>query len=190
MSSRISILGLAAIAMLLGTLGRSATMVAKEGSDRVMTFHKDVEPILQKNCQTCHRPGQIAPMPFLTYQQVRPWAKAIKEKVVTRTMPPWFADPKYGPYLNDRSLKSQEIEAIVKWVDSGAEEGDPRDATTPVEWPSDWFINPDIIVEGPTTPVPAAVKNNVMEWMTVVMPTGFTKDTWVTSVQIKPEFPD
>ena len=108
MSSRISILGLAAIAMLLGTLGRSATVVAKEGSDRVVTFYKDVVPILQKNCQTCHRPGQIAPMSLLTYKEARPWAKAMKAAVVSRKMPPWFADPRYGHFNNDRSLRSEE----------------------------------------------------------------------------------
>src|SRR5207247_8672517 len=91
MSSRISILGLAAIAMLLGTLGRSATAVAKEESDRVVTFYKDVVPVLQKNCQTCHRPGQIAPMSLLTYKEARPWAKAMKAAVIARKMPPWFA---------------------------------------------------------------------------------------------------
>jgi len=74
-------------------------------ADASVTFHKDVEPILQRNCQTCHRPGQVAPMSFLTYQNVRPWAKAMKAAVVARKMPPWFADPQHGPYLNDRSLK-------------------------------------------------------------------------------------
>src|SRR5216110_3977469 len=112
MSSRMSILGLAAIAMLLGTLGRSATMVAKEGSDRVMTFYKDVVPILQKNCQTCHRPGQIAPMSLLTYKEARPWAKAIKLRVVAREMPPWFADPQHGSFANDRSLEQTDIDTI------------------------------------------------------------------------------
>src|SRR5438094_349722 len=120
MSSRISILGLAAIAMLLGTLGRSATVVAKEGSDRVVTFYKDVVPILQKNCQTCHRPGQIAPMSLLTYKEARPWAKAMKAAVVSRKMPPWFADPRYGHFNNDRSLKSADIETLVSWVDAAA----------------------------------------------------------------------
>ena len=137
MSSRISILGLAAIAMLLGTLGRSATMVAKEGSDRVMTFYKDVVPILQKNCQTCHRPGQIAPMSLLTYKEARPWAKAMKAAVVSRKMPPWFADPRYGHFNNDRSLQPAAIETIVSWVDQGAAEGDAKDAPPPVEWPDD-----------------------------------------------------
>src|SRR5580658_1501747 len=70
-----------------------------------VTFHKDVLPILQKNCQSCHRPGQIAPMSFLEFESVRPWAKAIKTAVINRKMPPWFADPKYGHFSNDRTLK-------------------------------------------------------------------------------------
>ena len=154
-----------------------------------MTFHKDVEPILQRNCQSCHRPGQVAPMSFLTYQNVRPWAKAMKAAVALRKMPPWFADAKYGPYLNDRSLKQTEIDAIAKWADQGAPEGDLKDAPPPVQWPEDWLIKPDLVVDGPVTDVPASPKNNVVEWITVIMPTGFAKDTWVTSVQIKPEFP-
>ena len=128
-------------------------------------------------------------MSFLTYPDVRPWAKAMKAAVITRKMPPWFADPQYGPYVNDHSLKQSEIDSIAKWVDSGALEGAVKDAPPAIQWPTDWMIKPDVIVDGPTTNVPASVKNNVMEWMTVVMPTGFTKDTWVSSVQIKPEFP-
>jgi len=158
-------------------------------ADGPVTFHKDVEPILQRNCQTCHRPGQVAPMSFLTYQNVRPWAKAMKAAVAARKMPPWFADPQHGPYLNDRSLKQNEIDTIGKWADAGAPEGDAKDAPAAVEWPDGWAIKPDIIVDGPVTDVPASPKNNVVEWSTVIMPTGFTKDTWVTSVQIKPEFP-
>jgi len=104
-------------------------------------------------------------------------------------MPPWFADPAYGPYLNDRSLSAKEIDTINRWVDAGAPEGSASDAPPPVQWPEGWLIKPDIVVDGPTTDVPASTKNNVVEWMTVIMPTGFTKDTWVTSVQIRPEFP-
>ena len=152
-----------------------------------VTFNKDVLPILQKNCQSCHRPGQIAPMSFLTYQSTRPWAKAMKAAVATRKMPPWFADPKYGHFLNDRSLKQSDIETIAKWVDGGAPEGNPKDAPPAVQWPEGWQVQPDVIVEGPTTDVPASPKNNVVEWMSVTVPTGFTKDTWITSVQIKPE---
>src|SRR5438445_3585211 len=93
-------------------------------ADGPVTFHKDVEPILQRNCQTCHRPGQIAPMSFLTYLSARPWAKAMKAATVSRKMPPWFADPNHGHFLNDRSLRASEIETIAKWADSGAPEGE------------------------------------------------------------------
>src|SRR5213593_1891311 len=93
-----------------------------------VTFNKDVLPVLQRNCQSCHRPGNIAPMSFLTYEATRPWAKAMKAAVVTRKMPPWFADPQYGPFSNDRSLKRDEIDTIVKWADNGAPQGDAKDA--------------------------------------------------------------
>src|ERR1700692_1374653 len=94
-----------------------------------VSFHKDIEPILQRNCQSCHRPGQIAPMSFLTYQSVRPWAKAMKAATLSRKMPPWFADPQHGPYLNDRSLKQNEIDTIAQGADAGAPEGDAKDAS-------------------------------------------------------------
>ena len=162
---------------------------ALHGENSPVTFNKDVLPILQRHCQACHRPGQVAPMSFLNYQSARPWAKAMKAAVATKTMPPWSADSRYGPYLNDRSLKQSDVEIIVKWADNGAMEGDPKDAPRSIQWPDGWAIQPDIVLDGPTTDVPAKPKNNVIEWTTVVMPTGFTKDTWVTSVQIKPEYP-
>src|SRR6202049_1004900 len=85
-------------------------------SPESITFNKDVLPILQKNCQGCHRPGQIAPMSLLSYQSTRPWAKAMKAAVASRKMPPWFADPKYGHFANDRALKQSEIDTIVAWA--------------------------------------------------------------------------
>src|SRR5246127_2831635 len=118
----------------VGLIIASAAMAAEVSAPSTVTFSKDVLPVLQKNCQTCHRPGQIAPMSFLTYQSARPWAKAMKAAVVTRKMPPWFADHHYSPYLNDRSLGQSEIETIAKWADSGAPEGDPKDAPAPVQW--------------------------------------------------------
>ena len=172
----------------LGLAG--AVFAADVSSTSTVTFNKDVLPILQRNCQTCHRPGQIAPMSFLSYQSTRPWAKAMKAAVASRKMPPWFADPQYGHYTNDRSLKQSEVETIAKWADGGAAEGDPKDAPVAVQWPEGWRIKPDVIVPGPVMEIPAKPKNNVVEWISVIMPTGFTKDTWVTSVQIKPEHPE
>jgi len=173
-------------------LGLTTVMWAADtgANSSAVTFGKDVLPILQRNCQTCHRPGQIAPMSFLTYQNTRPWAKAMKAAVVSRKMPPWFADPQYGHYTNDRSLKQSEIETIAKWADSGAPEGDPKEAPVALQWPEGWRIQPDVIVPGPVMEIPARPKNNVVEWISVTMPSGFTKDTWVTSVQIKPEHPE
>src|SRR5215510_751540 len=97
------------------------------GQTPTVTFNKDVLPILQKNCQVCHRPGEAAPMSFLTYETTRPWAKAMKQAVVARKMPPWFADPGYSAFKNDPSLTAQEIETIAAWVDNGAPEGDAKD---------------------------------------------------------------
>src|SRR5581483_3830584 len=111
---------------LLAALICAGTLVAADSPSA--TFNKDILPILQKNCQTCHRPGEAAPMSFLTYKDVRPWAKAMKAAVALRKMPPWFADPKFGHFSNDRGLKPQEIEMIAKWADAGAPEGNAKDA--------------------------------------------------------------
>src|ERR1041384_1235894 len=83
-------------------------------------FYKDVAPILQKHCQECHRAGEIGPMPLLSYTDARPWAKSIKEAVVSRKMPPWPADSHYGKFSNDRSLTPAELETLVTWADAGA----------------------------------------------------------------------
>src|ERR1700737_280218 len=91
------------------------------------TFTRDIAPILQRSCQGCHRPGEAAPFSLLTYEQARPWAKAIKEAVLARKMPPWFADPHYGKFSNDRSLHQQELDTIAAWVDAGAPQGNPKD---------------------------------------------------------------
>src|SRR5437660_9962580 len=108
--------------LILAALAVAATVQATDQSSPV-TFTKDVLPILQKNCQTCHRPGQVAPMSLLSYKDTRPWAKAIKTAVTMRKMPPWFADPKYGHFTNDSSLKQSEIDTLAKRADSGAAEG-------------------------------------------------------------------
>ena len=152
-----------------------------------VTFHKDVEPILQRNCQSCHRPGQAGPMSFLTYQSTRPWAKAMKAAVATRKMPPWFADARYGHFVNDRSLKQTDIDTIAQWADSGAPEGDAKDAPAAKVWPADgWEIQPDIIVNGAEFTVPAKPKANVIEWTYITVPSGIKEDTWVTSMEIRP----
>src|SRR5262245_7960446 len=109
----------------IGLTALSLRTAAQQGSTTV-TFNKDVLPILQNNCQTCHRPGEIGPMSFLTYRDTRPWAKAIKNAVVSRQMPPWFADPAYGHFANDRTLSGAEIQTLAAWADNGTLEGDAK----------------------------------------------------------------
>ena len=97
------------LSVMLCVLG-SVTLASAGTGPGSVTFYKDVLPVLQKNCQTCHRPGEIAPASFLSYESTRPWAKSIKTAVLTNKMPPWFADPHYGKFSNDRSLSQREIE--------------------------------------------------------------------------------
>jgi len=113
----------------------AAIAAAATDQSSPITFNKDILPILQENCQSCHRPGQIAPMSLLTYKDTRPWAKAIKAAVIERKMPPWFAEPNVGHFINDRSLRQDEINTLVEWADTGALEGDPKDAPARIEWP-------------------------------------------------------
>jgi hypothetical protein len=148
-------------------------------------FYKDVLPILQKHCQECHRPGEIAPMPFLTYAETRPWAKAIREQVIARKMPPWFADPTYGHFANDRSLSQAEIDTLATWVNRGAPAGDQKQAPPPLEWPRGWNIGtPDIVFEMPKSfAVPAT---GAVDYQYLILPTHFTEDRWVQKVEVRP----
>src|SRR5216684_4312786 len=115
-----------------------------------VTFTKDVAPVLEKNCQGCHRPGEAAPFPLLTYEQARPWAKAMKEAVLLKKMPPWFADPHYGRFANDRSLSQKEIDTLVAWADAGAPQGDSKEVPPPANFVEGWSIpKPDIVFEFP-----------------------------------------
>lgn len=150
-----------------------------------VTFHKDVEPILQKSCQECHRPGEIAPMSLLTYEQVRPYAKAIKADVIQQKMPPWPADPHFSKFANDRSLSADEIKTITAWVDNGAKEGDKSDAPAPRKWVEGWNISkPDLIVKMPD-PVDVPAKGEI-EYTYIVVPSGFTEDKWVREMEVRP----
>jgi hypothetical protein len=152
-----------------------------------VTFYRDVLPILQKNCQSCHRPGEVAPMSFLTYDSTRPWARAIKTAVQSGKMPPWFADPQYGHFANDRKLTSDQVTTLVSWVDGGAVMGDPAGGPPPVEWPAGWQIKPDVVVAAPPATVPP---NGTVEWGYITVPSGFTQDTWVTSIEVRPTIRD
>ncbi len=167
---------------LAGLIASTAAMAA--GTAPAVTFNKDVLPILQKNCQTCHRPGEIAPMSFLSYESTRPWAKAIKVAVLSKKMPPWFADPRYGHFANDRRLAEPDIDKLGAWVDGGAPEGDPKDKPAPVEWHEGWNIKPDVVFEMQKPyKVPAS---GTIAYTYFVVPSGFTKDTWVLDAEVRP----
>jgi hypothetical protein len=149
------------------------------------TFYKDVLPILQNNCQSCHRPGEVAPMSLLTYQDARPWAMAIKLAVLTKKMPPWYADPQYGHFSNERKLTPQQIKTLVTWVDGGALPGDPKDAPQPVKFVDGWNIGvPDRVLEMPVAfNVPA---EGTVDYQYMVIPGVFKEDTWVRAAEVRP----
>lgn len=149
-------------------------------------FHKDVEPLLQAHCQTCHRPGEIGPMPLLTYSDTRKWAKAIRQAVLTRKMPPWFADNAVQHYSNDASLSAAEIETIRNWVDAGSPEGDPALAPAPRDFVDGWNIGvPDKVIEMPAAyEIPA---RGTIEYTYIIIPTNFTEDVWVQALEVRPQ---
>jgi hypothetical protein len=149
-----------------------------------VTFNREVLPILQKNCQVCHRPGEIGPASFLDYESTRPWAKAIKTAVLTRKMPPWFADPQFGHFANDRRLSDAEIKTIVAWVDAGAPEGESKDKPAPIRWTDGWNIKPDVVISMPK-PYRVPAKGTVL-YTYFVVPSGFTKDTWIVDAEVQP----
>src|SRR5580704_13685302 len=150
-----------------------ATGLAADTKSTV-TFNKDILPILQQHCQGCHRSGEIGPMPLLTYEGTRPWAKSIKNAVVARQMPPWFADPQYGHFANDRRLSDSEVEKIAAWVDAGAPEGDARNKPAPRTFTEGWNIKPDVILEMPK-PYTVPAKGTI-EYTYFVVPSHFKED--------------
>jgi hypothetical protein len=167
----------------------SAFQIATAASFPNVTFSRDVLPILEKHCQSCHRAGEIGPMPLLTYQQARPWSKAIRNAVVTKKMPPWFADPSVGKYSNDRSLSASEISTLAAWAETGANEGNPKDAPKPLAFTDGWRIGaPDVVFEmSKAFPVPA---KGTIPYEYIIVPTGFKEDKWIQAVEFRPGQPE
>jgi hypothetical protein len=159
-------------------------------SSAPVTFSKDVAPILQKACQNCHHPGAIAPMSLLTYQDARPWARSIKQKVTTREMPPWYIDRHVGinKFKGDPSLTDAEIAIITRWVDQGAPAGNPADMPPPRQFAEvdKWHIGkPDMVVSLPKAYELKA--NGPDEFYDVDVDPGFTEDMYISAVETKPE---
>ena len=182
----------------IGRLGALTTAFALFGAagasaQTEVTFTRDVEPILQRSCQGCHRPGQMGPMSLVTYEDVRPWARAVREKVVERVMPPWHLDKTVGiqQFENDTSLSDAEIDLVARWVDAGAPRGNPADAPPPMNWPAEdvWRLaerygrEPDLVVA--SDPWTQAAEGQDQWWQPVV-PTGLTEDRWITGMEVRP----
>ncbi|MEK6303555.1 MAG: thiol-disulfide isomerase [Acidobacteriota bacterium] len=182
MKTRILKIGsLAAALCVLLAVGVSASGPSKTA----VTFTKDIAPILYNSCVECHRSGEIAPMSFLSYQEVRPWAKSIRQRVVDRSMPPWSADPHIGKFSNDPSLSQKQIDTIVSWVDAGAPKGDDKDMPPTPTFPVGWTIGkPDVVLAMQEEyAVPA---DGTVPYLYFTIPTGLTEDKWVQALEIRP----
>ena len=181
-----------------GQPANPAMFAAVQQTDDPVTYAKDVAPLIQANCQVCHRPGSVAPMSLLEYEDVKTYAPLIKERVASRTMPPWHIDRTVGirNFKNDISLTDEEIQTIVGWVDAGAPLGDPADMPAPAEFPSfedRWAYEevfgrpPDLVVDMEPFTVLA---NGMDQWPHLRTPvTGLTEQRWIRAVEVKPADP-
>ena len=167
------------------TLAFGLMLAATRALANPPTFTKDVAPILYKSCVECHRPDAMAPMALISYEDARPWARAIKQKVTRREMPPWGADPTIGRFSNDVSLKQSEIDTIAAWVDGGAPQGNPAELPSAPKFAAGWSIGkPDLIfkMQQPFN-VPA---DGTVPYSYVTIPTNLKEDVWIRGVELKP----
>src|ERR687891_545509 len=179
----------------LMTFGAVLTVVTPSmaADERPVTFSKDVAPIIQAKCQECHQPNSIAPMSLITYEEARPWARSIKQRVASRQMPPWHIDPSVGvqKFKNDMSLSDAQIDTIVRWVDAGAPEGDPKDMPAPKplvtdnEWQAvrDGFGPPDLVIRSSEYTMPAKHQD---VWYRPMSDLPLNEPRWAKMVEIRP----
>lgn len=163
-----------------------AALFGANTGDSKPTYSKDVASILNRRCVECHRAGEVAPMAFTSYKEVRPWAKAIKERVSVRAMPPWLADPAHGSFKNDRRMPDQEIETISNWVAAGAPEGNPADLPAAPKFETGWNIGkPDQVFDiGKDFEVPS---EGTVAYQYFRVPTNFAEDKWVEAAEVRPD---
>jgi len=179
--------------LLTGAMSFAGEPTATTQASKSPTFTKDIVPILQARCQDCHRPNAMAPMSLLTYEETRPWARSIKERVVKRQMPPWHLDKSVGvqSFQNDMSLSDEQIATFVRWVDSGAPQGDPKDMPPPKTFPKDdeWQLakiyghGPDLIIKSDDYTMPAVSQD---QWWKPVVDLNVKEDLWVKAVEMRP----
>ena len=186
---RILMSGAAGALALTALLGGASTASAQTAP----TFTKDVAPIFQQKCEACHRPESIAPMSLQTWQQSRPWARSIKARVLEHSMPPFQIDRTVGitKFKNDDSLTNQELDTIVKWVDAGAPQGDPKHMPEAIKWPTEQTWNfskvlgkePDLVVKSDSFTMPAVSQD---AWDKRVTPIDLDEPRWVRAIEIRP----
>ena len=171
--------------MVIGVLVGLTLAGSARAQTATPTYSKDVAPILYKNCTGCHRPGEIAPMPLLSYRETRPWVKAIGTQVSKGTMPPWHADPAFGEFLNDRRLSAGEKDTILRWVNAGGPEGNPADLPAAPAYKTGWNIGqPDAVLSMQEDyPLPAS---GTIAYQYFEVPTGFTEDKWIQAYEVRP----
>ncbi len=183
------------IGILSASLMLPGLATAADTGNPPVTFARDIAPIFQEKCQDCHRKGTAAPMALVTYEETRPWAKSIKQRVVTRNMPPWHLDKSVGiqHFQNDRSLTDAQISAITRWVDAGAPEGDPKDMPPPKQWPDDegWQLaklygQPDLVLKSDAYTMPAHGQDT---WFKPYTEVNITEPRWVRAVEMRPSTP-
>jgi mono/diheme cytochrome c family protein len=170
-----------ATAIVLGV----ASSAAADQSRAAVTFTKDIAPIFNKHCVECHRPTMFAPMSLASFEDARPWARAIKQRVVAREMPPWHADPAIGEFKNDPRLSQQEIDTVAAWVDAGAPKGHDKDLPPRPQFVDGWTIGkPDVVLEmrEPFT-IPAS---GTVPYQYIIVPTNFDEDKWIKAIEIRP----
>jgi hypothetical protein len=175
-----------------GALGLALLLAGSASAADVPTFTKDIAPLFQEKCQECHRKGTAAPMSLVSYEETRPWAKSIRQRVIVRNMPPWHIDKTVGiqHFQNDRSLTDAQIATVVKWVDGGAPMGDPKDMPPPKQFPEDqgWMLakqygQPDLILKSEDYTMPAHGQD---VWFKPLTDVSITEARWVRAVEIRP----
>jgi hypothetical protein len=176
---------LCVLAVVATAAGLGSAGFQKEEVPSPPTFYKDVLPIMQDHCQSCHRPGEAGPMPLVTYDETRPWAQKMAAAVEMKMMPPWFADPRYGHFANDPSLTDLQTATISKWAEAGAPAGDVRDSPASRKWTQGWTMpQPDSVVKMPK-PVRIPAQGEIAYTYEIV-PTHFVEDRWVQMSELRP----
>jgi peroxiredoxin len=162
--------------------------VVQPKSEGSITYARDVSRVLQKNCQECHRPGQIGPMPLLTYEDALAWSDTVREVIEQKRMPPWLADPHFGTFLNDRSLSAEDRATLLGWIDQGCPKGNLADLPPAKEFPEGWTIGkPDVVFDMPEEfTIPATVDEKGLKYQYFTVRTKFDEDKWIQAAEARP----